>query len=1420
MLRRGKAERDAGDKPYAAQNDHTDHLLDGALGRLGAVSVNDTHWEKLAHAIGGAFVRPEHFSKQYMREWLSHPRANAALRRLTKARLVSAPEKDEDRETLLSVYMEISGKRRIYAESSLFAAVTFLTTSIQAAAKDPGSAAITQAGFGSMHDRFDEVVEKLDASMPLLPILNTSAVAEHHGKDAKTRLDAILKRRALLGKRVLGELGDLSKALSVEGEFAAAPQSARADIQDWIARMSAVHGLLDETEDALTKLAGLGRDASPSTLAWAEAVRGNVDVGLRILDAADSADSRSSIFAILRAKKSVEAALAYLDSLELIFPDTFTPPGWTNVAGCLVENGRLEQATTIVSSLPDRMVDEWPMLGYMRGILYAANSVSPEVRERIFHEEYLAASEHLLDGEDADRWREKAHSSFEMCHMVAEVVGDEALAKHAIGWLRWLRLVDPARRVEELTALSADMNDGEKAVDLIPLAHAFRAKFDPSALVRRLDRAEIIGGLSAKELNAKVLLFRHLGKFVELASFIEDNWDQMASSGPVEALGGALIEAYVQAGECGRAEEVVEAKLEDLHPADVPRFRMMISQCKGEDPTRQAREIFEASGQIVDLANLVMSLEVKGRWAELAPYAMELFEREPNATNALRHVECLRRTKESDDDLVRFLDEWSDIVERDQNLMSARAWALFHLGRVTEAFDINNRLLAKRFEVNDVALDVNLVVRMGDWEKLPAILEREWDRRTKLPVELLLHMARLSASRARERSLELVKESIDRSHDNPQSLLQAYSVAAAMGRDDIAMPLVGKAAALSKEGEGPVMNVSIKEVVEMLRDSAEDWRRKNELFRSGTVPIHWSAGVLNVPLTRLLIAIPRENRMQVDARKRQPIPIMSGARRRLRADGIQRMALDITSVFVLGELGFFQCLVDDLDQTMLSPRFMESLLYEEERVRFHQPSRIEEAKPLIDLRRRGLVDVVTEDGPPDLAAEVGDEMGSLLAAAKRCGGVCVHTGKLYRAGSYMEAEAELGDFAIFLSSPAAVVQALFDEAYVTLSERDNALEYLERVCLGETAGVLPAAQAPVFLDRLSAQYLSEVNLLERLANSNRKVFVPAGAVEEWQALLDTERHAEGMVQALESIRVTVKEGASKGKVGFLREGPRVEKDERFGFHGQPMIDLFEDVEEIDAVCIDDRFLNSKDVMEDRKGGKTRLLCSLDVIDMLVERGAVTSVEREDALHKMREFCYMALPVEDSELMALMAKAKVDGHGILMESAELRVIREYLARLHSSDFLCSESDLEYMDELWRMGQRVIRGLWGDDESDLDNVVARADWVVDNVIPDVEMALRFAPNGKERMEELAISRLVVSLLPIEVSDERRESHAQWLERKIIAPYLPACSAVVDESARRIGAWTMERSMEIANGLRRDGGEDDGQGDAGDSASQTSG
>lgn len=1249
--------------------------------------------------------------------------------------------------------------------------------------------------------------------------LTTVAVSEHHGEDAENTLNAILKRRATPGYDALAELDDLSRCISNDGKFSAAPSAVKARIYDWIARLAASSGQIAKAEEALAKLAEIGSPASPIALAWVEAARGDVDAALRQVRSIETAEGRSNTFGILRAKKGAAAALAYLDTQEPLTPAKFTPIGWVNITSCLTTNGRLAQGTELLSTLPTSMILDGPLLGYIRGLVYIANSVPADRQDIVLNGNYLLARDHLLEGSVAENWRNRATSSLEECSKAAKEVGDKILLGRAENLLQWLRLVDPLHKKDELAELIQNMADGRTAVDLMPLAYAFKVKFDDTALTKYLERSEILGGLSREELNAKILLLQHFGRFSELASFIEGNWGRLEEIETPAVLAGTLVQAYAMSGACGLAEKTVETKLDVLHPADVPRFKLMIKHCRGEDPTSQARENYETSQATTDLENLIKSFEGVQRWEELTPYALELFKRVQNVGNALSYVECLRRTNTPDDVLVRFLDDWPDLVEREPELLSARSWALFHLGKVDESRVLNDRLLTQRHNVNDIGLDINLAVRMGNWERLPAILDHVWLRRNELPISVLLNLARLTSSSARERALQLVQECAAREPDNPHTLLQAYSVASAMARDDIAMPLIHRATQLSKGENAPIKSFSFREVVEFLKDSASDWRSKNDMFRNGSIPILWAAHILNVPLSRLLIAIPRENKDQVDARRRQPIPIMAGNRHSIKPSLAKRLALDVTSIIILSELGFLGRLFDVLDVTLLSPRVMQMLLFEEEKVRFHQPSRIEAAKPLLDLHRKGQLSLAVADVPPELSIEVGEEEATLLAAAKLNGGLCIHSGKLYRNGSYMDEEAKLGVFAEYLASPAVVAIALYKEGGITDITRDKALSYLERVSPGEMTGKGLATGAPVYLDRVSTQYLSEAGILNNLVKSGRKVYVHPDAIDEWQALVNTEPYADAMVEALENIRRILKVAMANGKVRFLREGIRDDDEVRFGISELLVRDLMEDVSQIDAACIDDRLLNSQRILEDRNGKKVDLLCTLDVIDMLVVRGAVTENDREDAIHLMREWCLCMLPVDARELFKLLSERKAVVNGKFSESAQLRVIREYIARLHSSDFLCAPSDLEYMDGLWRTGQMVIRQLWADDKSDTDDIIARADWVVDNIIPDIELALRFAPDGKERMEDIAVSRLVSALSPAAITAERKASYADWLEGKIVAPYLPACSDLIDRAAKQIGESAMAYSAEIANEIRKRGGEGVDQDDASDVRSEAS-
>lgn len=162
FLRRLKGESDAATNPHAAQDTRVDELQDEALRRLGVESIDDGLWTTIFTETTALYVRPVHFTKPYVRQWLSDPDVIASLKKVSSARLVGAEEGNLDTESLLGSYMNMSGEHRSRAVDVVFTAVTFLTASVQAAAKDAGNAAIAQAGFVSLHERLAIISKTLD----------------------------------------------------------------------------------------------------------------------------------------------------------------------------------------------------------------------------------------------------------------------------------------------------------------------------------------------------------------------------------------------------------------------------------------------------------------------------------------------------------------------------------------------------------------------------------------------------------------------------------------------------------------------------------------------------------------------------------------------------------------------------------------------------------------------------------------------------------------------------------------------------------------------------------------------------------------------------------------------------------------------------------------------------------------------------------------------------------------------------------------------------------------------------------------------------------------------------------------------------------------------------------------------------------
>jgi hypothetical protein len=136
----------------------------------------------------------------------------------------------------------------------------------------------------------------------------------------------------------------------------------------------------------------------------------------------------------------------------------------------------------------------------------------------------------------------------------------------------------------------------------------------------------------------------------------------------------------------------------------------------------------------------------------------------------------------------------------------------------------------------------------------------------------------------------------------------------------------------------------------------------------------------HLPLTSVFLGQSAQNRRHRDGRRRVPLPIRFGGRNLVSISKDSVVALDISSMFVLFELGVLGSVVEGFKRVLLPPSAMELLLRERRQVRFHQPSLVRRASEIRALLDRGALQVMDEQPVPllELEAEVGRDIAQLL----------------------------------------------------------------------------------------------------------------------------------------------------------------------------------------------------------------------------------------------------------------------------------------------------------------------------------------------------------------------------------------------------------------------------------------------------------
>jgi hypothetical protein len=129
---------------------------------------------------------------------------------------------------------------------------------------------------------------------------------------------------------------------------------------------------------------------------------------------------------------------------------------------------------------------------------------------------------------------------------------------------------------------------------------------------------------------------------------------------------------------------------------------------------------------------------------------------------------------------------------------------------------------------------------------------------------------------------------------------------------------------------------------------------------------------------------------------------------------------------------------------------------------------------------------------------------------------------------------------------------------------------------------------------------------------------------------------------------------------------------------------------VDALVIDDRFVNQHPFME-ANNRRTPILTTLDLLDDLARESAIS----KQTIHAHRTYLRRAglqlIPLTEKELLHHLADAPLDD-GEIVETAELRAIRESLLMARMRKILRIPAETACLHGSMRSVLQTIRGLW--------------------------------------------------------------------------------------------------------------------------------
>ena len=1133
----------------------------------------------------------------------------------------------------------------------------------------------------------------------------------------------------------------------------------------------------DDANNCVSRAAALVDDSPELTIARAFLLcrASGTAAAVQLLTGLDLPIARSAAHIIIARHDGLRSAEQWLTRNHIV-PANLDSDGQRSLLAANLELTDLSAAQTCAAALTDDDFRDLPVFHCLVGISHLLTAVPSDLYAPVLRGVpcHVAADFPLASIPAAVAARRLARHHFAEAAARVQKLQCPLAANESDLYALWLELRDPEQHDGGTERLKSRLRNSQGALHLVPLALQFDIDVNLDAVQREIDRQIALNGKTTRDAAlARFALALARGEPRAVVHYIDQHREELAEHVEQKAIEFLRIEMLPRAGSHDRAADALQSLVASgVSATDERRLRRIISEAKGVDPVAAKTEQYRETNSISDLTILVKELHAQEAWRDACEYGKLLFERTRSLEDATRFVTALYRQQQYDD-ILSFLDLHRALLDQSSDLKMTHCWSLYHSGRLLDARSELAAFERGQDTANYRTLQLNLCIALGDWGSIPALVATEHARRGGRNARELLATARLATHlNLATHAKELTRTAVIGASD-PHILAAAYFVASAGGWEDEPDAVKWLQRAVSLSGDtGPIRSVTLKELV----DRKPSWdRHESRIWKQlakGEVPIFLVAQSLKRSLVSMLLLPALENPTVRDVRRRAPILTVSARRQ-----GAARLALggsvgiDATSLLTLGFLGLLERAIGAFEAVHLPHSTLFWLFDEKCDSAFHQPSRVKEARRLESFLAAEVFGVFAPItvGDSDLAEQVGDDLASLIVEAtaqndrEEAQHLVVRPSPVYRVSSLMEEEANLTSHENVLSSCEAVIKEVRKRGQLTATEEQKALSYLglhEKPWPGQP-GI--RGDATLYMDEITLTYFLHVDVLEQVAAAGFRILVSPKVMADRRTLLSYDRASDRVAAIIESIRATVNSAIENGKVRIGSQGNQG-GDVQGRTMDHPTCSILSLAAECDAILVDDRFVNRNAYME-IGGARAPVYCTLDCLEALQAGGVLTSEERRAYRTQLRRAGYFFIPVEHDELADCLRDSDVEGERVI-ETAELRAIRESVLCVRMSNCLQLPEEGAWLDQVISVSTRVLRELWRDG-SDVADVRVRANWIMRQI--DIRGWVQaFSENGENLMHHVRgeqILRLIAP--PVDVGPDVKEAYHTWVDEEYMKP-----------------------------------------------------